>query len=100
MKKVKLTAGDVAHIAKLANLPLTTKEQAALAKPLGQTLEYVSVLGELATKTVPPTSHVLNLTNRVRPDKMATSLAVDAALANTKEKKNNLFVIPAIFEER
>ena len=99
MAKIIFSIKEVEHLAKLANLPLATREVEKLAKPLSQTIDYVSVLEKLAIGKVAPTSHVLKLVNRKRKDQATACLTTDAALSNSKEKKNNLFVIPPIFEE-
>ena len=53
-----ITKEDVAHIAKLARLYLTTEEEARMQQEMSSILEYVGQLAEVDTTGVPPTTHV------------------------------------------
>ena len=90
---------DVKHVAKLANLPLTSEEEERFGKQLAETLDYVSRLEEIDTKNVEPTSQVTGLENVLREDVTAPSLSQDEALANTESQYNGLFKVPAILNE-
>lgn len=96
---------DVTHVAKLANLPLTDEEKKKFEKQLSSILEYVEQLdkvdlpaGKAGTKNVEPTSQVTGLENVTREDVASESLSQEETLANTKEKYNGLFKVPAILD--
>ncbi len=90
---------DVSHIAKLANLPLSSTEKAKLEKQLEETLEYVEGLNEVETKNTEPTSQVTGLENVTRDDIAKPSLSQNDALSNSKSIQNGFFRVKAIFEE-
>lgn len=89
---------DVANVAKLANLPLSTDEKKKFEKQLSSILEYIEKLNEVDTKGIEPTSQVTGLENVTREDSATPSLTQDEALSNTSAKHNNLFKVPAILE--
>ncbi len=89
---------DVAHIAKLANLPLSDKEKNKFESQLESTLDYIEQLKEVDTKNVEPTSQVTGLENVTRDDSPRESLSQNDALSNTKDKHNGLFKVKAILD--
>lgn len=89
---------DVAHVAKLANLPLTDAEKKKFEKQLSSILEYVEKLKEVNTSKVEPTSQVTGLENVVRNDETIPSLSQEEVLSNTKSKHNGMFKVPAILD--
>ena len=90
---------DVAHVAKLANLPLTPVEEKKFEKQLSEILSYVEKLKEVDTKNVETTSRVTGLENVIREDQTSPSITQEEALSNTKSKYNGLFKVKAILEE-
>ena len=89
---------DVAHVAKLANLPLSKEEEKKFESQLSSVLEYVSKLNEIDTKSIEPTSQVTGLENVTREDQPSPSLSQEEALSNTKSKHNGLFKVKAILD--
>ena len=59
---------EVLHVSRLARLNLSEAELEKYTHQLGDILDYISKLSELDTEGVPPTSHVLELTNVFRED--------------------------------
>jgi len=98
MKNSKLTPEEVRHVAKLAKLTLTEQEVKKFQNQLSEVLDYVDVLKKIDTKKVEPTSQVTGLENIFRQDQTNQSLSAKEVLANTKEKKDGLFVIKAILK--
>ncbi len=90
---------DVAHIAKLANLPLKPEEKEKFEKQLSETLTYVEKFNSINTKGVEPTSQVTGLENVTREDETFPSLSQKASLSNTKSQQNGLFKVKAILQE-
>jgi aspartyl-tRNA(Asn)/glutamyl-tRNA(Gln) amidotransferase subunit C len=90
---------DVAHIAKLANLPLTVDEKNKFEKQLSAILGHFEKLSEVPTDKIEETSQVTGLTNVTRIDEVTPSLSQDEALVNTKNVHNGMFVVPVILEE-
>jgi aspartyl-tRNA(Asn)/glutamyl-tRNA(Gln) amidotransferase subunit C len=89
---------DVAHIAKLANLPITDEEQKKLEKQLEETLSYIENLEEVDTKNVQPTAHVTGLENVTREDIAGESLDQKQALSNAKSTHEGFFQVNAILD--
>lgn len=87
---------DVKHVAKLANLPLSSKEEKKFEKQLSSILDYVEQLNSVDTKDVDITSQVTNLENVTREDKPDLSLDQEEALLNTKSKHNGFFKVGMI----
>lgn len=90
---------DVAHIAKLANLPLTDEEKKKFEQQLSSILEYFKKLEEVDVKHVKETSQVTGLENVTRKDEVTPSLSQDEALQNAKSVHNGFFKVKAILEE-
>ncbi len=90
---------DISHIAKLANLPLSSNEKTKFEKQLDETVEYVEELNKVDTKDIEPTSQVTGLENVTRDDTAKPSLSQDEALSNTKSKHNGFFKVNAIFND-
>lgn len=90
---------DIAHTAKLANLPLSESEKNKMTKQLEETLEYIGRLKEIDTSNVEGTNEVNNLVNVWREDEVKPSLSQEKALMNAKNTYNGFFVVPVILEE-
>ncbi len=96
MKKRIIDLEQVRYIAHLSRLELDPEEEKKFTKQLGDILSYVEKLRELDTTNVPPTSHVLPITNVFREDKLDFSLSPEEALANAPSRKKNQFKVPRI----
>src|SRR3989344_909075 len=96
----KLSDSDVKHVAKLANLPLTSEEISRFKSQLSQVLAYVEKLSEVDTEKVEPTSQTTGLENVLRKDeiKVDVNLSQKEALSGTEKAYNGYFVVPAILE--
>jgi aspartyl-tRNA(Asn)/glutamyl-tRNA(Gln) amidotransferase subunit C len=93
---MKLTKGEVEHIAKLANLKLSSSEVAKFRTQLSQVLSYIDKLQEVDTKGVRATSQVTGLKNIFREDKVEKSLTQKEALSNAKKTYKGYFVTARI----
>lgn len=90
---------DVRHIAKLANLGLSSEEEKKFEKQLSKILEYVDKLNQVDTSDVESLSSVNGLENVTREDEgTQISLTQEEALANATEVQNGLFKVKAILE--
>ena len=100
MKQNKKIIINVDHIAKLANLPLTSEQEKALQKTLTDTLEYVSQIQLLNTDNISETNQVTNLHNVYRKDKITPErvLSQSEALSNAKKTHKGYFVVSAVIE--
>ena len=91
---------DIAKVAVLANLPLSSEKASILEKQLAEVLTYVERLNELDTAGVPETSQVTGLENVTRNDAAAPSLTQEEAVQNKKDTVNGLFQVKAILEDK
>lgn len=89
---------DVAHVAKLANLPLKPEEKDKFEKQLSSIIKYIEKLNEVNTSKIEPTSQVTGLENVTREDEATPSLTQEEALSNTKSQHNGFFKVPAILD--
>jgi aspartyl-tRNA(Asn)/glutamyl-tRNA(Gln) amidotransferase subunit C len=89
---------DVIHIAKLANLPLSSEEKTKFEKQLEETIKYVQELNDVDTSGIEPTSQVTGLENVTRDDIAKPSLTQDQALSNSKSSYNGFLKVGAILD--
>lgn len=95
----KITADDVAHVAKLARLDLTDAERDLFAEQLGAVLDHAADVEALDTKGVPPTAHPMHLENRLRDDVVRASLDRDEVLSQAPLSEDGRFRVPPILGE-
>lgn len=86
---------QVLHVAKLARLGLTNEEVETMAGELSGILEHVDRIAELDLEDVPPTSHVVELENVLRPDEPHESLDRDLGLAQAPDPVDGAFRVPS-----
>lgn len=100
-KTKKFTSEDVHKIAKLANIPITTREEESLAEGFNTTMKVVDTLFSVDVKGVTPTSQVTGLENVFREDEIDGQrvFTQEQALANAPRKHNGFFVVDQILED-
>ena len=98
-KPAAITRQDVAHLARLARLAVTEEELDTFAGQLDVILGAVARVGEVAAADIPPTSHVVPLTNVMRPDEVRPCLPRDAVLAAAPAAQDGRFRVPRILDE-
>lgn len=94
-----LSQDEVARLAQLARIDLSTDELAHLAPQLDVILEAVARVADVATDEVAPTSHPVPMTNVFRADEVHASLPVDEVLAMAPDREENRFRVPRILGE-
>jgi aspartyl-tRNA(Asn)/glutamyl-tRNA(Gln) amidotransferase subunit C len=94
----RLTKTDVLRVASLAQLQLTDDEQDLLTNQLADILDYVNEISAIDTASVPATANVMTMAASDRPDEVAPSLSVSAALDNAPEAApaRGLFKVPRV----
>ena len=95
----EITAEQVAHLASLARIDLSSAEIDRLTIELGQIVDSVAKVASVATPDVPATSHPMPLTNVFRDDVVAPSLTVEQALSGAPDRAGDKFRVPAILDE-
>ena len=95
----RISPADVAHVARLARLDLTTDELDRFAGQLGDVLEHAADVAALDTAGVPPTAHPLTVQNVFRPDEPRPGLDRDEVLAMAPAAEDGRFRVPRILGE-
>ena len=86
---------QVLHVAKLARLRLTDEEVERMSGELSSILDHIETIGELDLGGVPPTSHVLELENVLRPDEPRPSWPRERALDQAPDPARDGFRVPS-----
>lgn len=95
---MKLTKDAVKHVAKLANLPLTSEEEEKYAQQLSKILEYIDQLNKVDTTGIESTFNVSGQENVMRRDETEPSLSQEDVLSNAPKKQNGFFVTKGVFD--
>lgn len=96
-----MKTGVVHHIAQLAQIPISDKEEQSLEHAFDATLKVIDKLQELDVKNVEPTHQVTGLHNVLREDIVDESrmFTQEEALANAKQTHNGFFVVNQLIEQ-
>ena len=82
-------------MARLARLALDEDELEPMARELSAVLDHIAKIGELDLDDVPPTSHVVELTGRLRPDEPRPSFPREVVLAQAPAVSEDGFLVPS-----
>jgi aspartyl-tRNA(Asn)/glutamyl-tRNA(Gln) amidotransferase subunit C len=88
----------VEYIAALSRLHVEETKADHLAKDLEKILGYIEKLKEVDVSDVKPTSHVLEVENVFREDKVMPSLKNEEALSFAIEQYKGHFKVPKVIE--
>lgn len=94
-----ISRDEVAHLARLSRLAVTSDELDLFAGQLDVILQSVARVGEVAAADVPPTSHSVPLTNVFREDVIVPGLTPEEALSGAPDSAEQRFRVPRILEE-
>ena len=86
---------EVLHVARLARLELSEEEVDRMASELSAVLGHIEKISELDLDGVPPTSHVVDVANALRPDEPQPSLPREEALASAPAVAEGGFEVPS-----
>ncbi|MFC0189978.1 Asp-tRNA(Asn)/Glu-tRNA(Gln) amidotransferase subunit GatC [Fictibacillus aquaticus] len=93
----RISKEEVKHVANLARLAITEEEAVKLQGELDAIIAFAEELNELDTENVEATTHVLDLKNVLREDKVKESLSREDALKNAPEQQDGQFKVPNAF---
>ena len=96
---VKLTRDEVRHVAELAKLQLSDAELDEYAGQLGQILTYAQQVQSVDTSAVPPTPHILPLSNVLADDMSQACLSAAQAVDNAPDADDGYFRVIAVFDD-
>ena len=86
---------QVLHVARLARLKLGDDEVQRMTGELSKILDHVEKIGELDLDGVPPTTHVVEVANALRPDEPRPCLPREVALAQAPAVAEGGFLVPS-----
>jgi aspartyl-tRNA(Asn)/glutamyl-tRNA(Gln) amidotransferase subunit C len=111
---MKVTEKDVAYVASLGNLELSSEESTRMVRDLNSILGYIDTLNELDTSNTPPMAQVSDKygvdASKQGAERFAyasredvheglrKSLPHDVALANAPESDGTFFKVPKVIE--
>ena len=86
---------EVLHVARLARLALSEDEIEPMARELSAVLDHVAMIAELDLTDVAPTTHVVEVTGRLRPDVPRPSWPREQILAAAPDASEDGFLVPS-----
>ena len=86
---------QVLHVARLARLELSEDEVSRMTGELSAILDHIEKISALDLDGVPPTSHVVDVPNALRPDEPRPCLPREVALANAPAVDEDGFSVPS-----
>jgi aspartyl-tRNA(Asn)/glutamyl-tRNA(Gln) amidotransferase subunit C len=89
---------DVAHVARLARLNLTSEEIGLFQKQLERVLEYAEKLRQADTSRVDDIDDGETIFDVLRADEPRDWFTAKEALSNAPRQANDLFVVPKVVE--
>jgi aspartyl-tRNA(Asn)/glutamyl-tRNA(Gln) amidotransferase subunit C len=90
-----LDRAQVLHVAVLARLELNEEEVERMAAELSKVLDHIEKIAELDLEGVPPTSHVVDVVNALRPDEPVPSFPAEVVLQAAPERLEGGFGVPS-----
>ncbi len=92
--KTTMTKELVAYVAELSRISLDEAETEKMQDELGAVVAYMDILNQLDTAGVEPQSHVFDITNVMREDRVGTSNTKEEILRNMPETEDDMPVVP------
>ena len=89
---------DVAYVARLARINLTSDEAKIFQEQLDNVLKYVEKLRQVDVTGVDAAVHALPIANVFREDVPRDWFTAEQALSNAPRQANGLFIVPKVVE--
>jgi aspartyl-tRNA(Asn)/glutamyl-tRNA(Gln) amidotransferase subunit C len=86
---------QVLHVARLTRLELSEPEIERMSSELSKVLGYIEKIDELDLEGVAPTSHVVDVSNALRPDEPRPSLPREVVLEAAPDVAEGGFRVPS-----
>lgn len=96
-----MDSSDIAKIAKLAKLDLSSDDVLTFSSQLSNIISYIDKLGEIETEKIEPMSQVTGLSQILREDTSIpeNTLSSSDALSGTEKTHNGYFVVDALIDK-
>ena len=89
---------DVAYVARLARINLTSDEAKIFREQLDNVLKYVEKLRQVDVTGVDAAVHALPIDSVFREDVPRDWFTAEQALSNAPRQANGLFIVPKVLE--
>lgn len=89
-----ISRDQVLHVARLARLRLAEDEIDRMSRELSSVLGHIEKISELDLDGVPPTSHVIDVENVLRPDEPRPSWPAERVLESAPDPADGGFRVP------
>jgi len=96
---MSLTKSEIQHIAGLARIKLTEKEEGKMAEDLGAVLGYIDRLNKIDTASVEPAAQITGLENIFRKDETGREVDRQAIIDQFPHRKDDYLKVKAVFEK-
>ncbi|PTD93977.1 Asp-tRNA(Asn)/Glu-tRNA(Gln) amidotransferase GatCAB subunit C [archaeon SCG-AAA382B04] len=96
MTEKKLDKETIEKVANLSKLAVEEGELSDFKDELLNILDYFDKLDEANTENVPPTSHVMEIINKMREDEVEKELDNESALKNSSNPQEGYFKGPKV----
>lgn len=94
-----ITKDEVLYIANLARIKMSEEEVEKFTSQLDKILEYINKLNEIDTTEVEPLSHIEEISNVMREDRVSNeSFTSKEALEMAPDKEGDFFRVPKVIE--
>lgn len=91
-----ISADEVARVAELARLELSSEESVSISRQLDEILGYIAKLQEVDTSRVEVMTQAQGLNNVFREDVIVPSPPREESLANAPEQNGEAFIVPRV----
>jgi aspartyl-tRNA(Asn)/glutamyl-tRNA(Gln) amidotransferase subunit C len=95
---MSLDKETVAKVANLARIELSEEELEKYAPQLNNIIGWVEQLSEVNTDDVEPLANVVNISCKLREDKVTDGNIQEDVLANAPEEMEGFYVVPKVVE--
>ena len=95
---MSLTLQDIQHIARLARIRVSEHEAEAAQTQLNSIFGLIEQMQAVDTKGVEPMSHALDVSQRLREDKVSESDSRDKFQSVAPAVESGLYLVPRVIE--
>lgn len=93
----KIDNDTIEYVGILAKLELSDEQKEKARSDMEKMLDYIDEMNELDTSNIEPMTHVLDIDNVFREDKVTSGDEHDDMLKNAPEVKDGAYKVPKTF---
>jgi aspartyl-tRNA(Asn)/glutamyl-tRNA(Gln) amidotransferase subunit C len=94
-----ITEDNVAYIAHLARLAISSEEQRQYAEKLTELLKLIEQMNQVDTNGIEPLAHPLDTTQRLRPDQVTEIDRHEVFQQMAPRVAQGLYLVPKVIED-